>query len=163
ELQGHGHTADTDRPFSIEQCGDDVLALLDRLGHPKADLFGYSLGGLTATAAAVRQPERIGHLVLAAAHFDPDGYHPEITAPEQESPRLPTEQDFAAWQQAYDEVAPHPEDFFPFLEKIQPAVHAFEPWTDEQLARVEAPTLVIIGDTDFVKPEHAVQMQRRLP
>jgi hypothetical protein len=50
ELQGHGHTADGDRPFSIRQCAEDVIALLDQLGIERADFFGYSLGGLVSTA-----------------------------------------------------------------------------------------------------------------
>lgn len=163
ELQGHGHTADGERPFSIAQCADDVVALLDRLGVERADVFGYSLGGLVAIDIATRHPQRLGRIVLAAAHFRPDAYYPEITAPEQDSPRLPTEDDFAAMHKAYVEVAPDPEHFFPFLDKIQPAVHDFEPWTDEQLARLTMPILMIIGDTDFIRLEHAVEMQNRLP
>lgn len=164
ELQGHGHTAAApERPFSIRQCAEDVIALLDQLGLEQADLFGYSLGGLTATEVAVRVPERIGRVVLAATHFRPDAYYPEITAPEQDSPRLPTEADFAAMKAAYDEVAPNPEDFFPFLERIQPAVHAFEPWTAEQLGRLTMPVLIMIGDTDFIRLEHAVEIKQSLP
>lgn len=122
ELQGHGHTADGDRPFSIRQCAQDVVALLDHLGLERADFFGYSLGGLVSTEVAASCPERVGRAVLAASHFRPDAYFPEITAPEQDSPRLPTEEDFAAMHQAYTEVAPDPGHFFAFLEKLQPAV-----------------------------------------
>ncbi|GAB3755382.1 alpha/beta fold hydrolase [Microlunatus parietis] len=164
ELQGHGHTAAApDRPFSIRQCAEDVIVLLDHLGVEQADLLGYSLGGLVATDVAVLAPDRVRRVVLAAAHFHPDAYYPEITAPEQDSPRLPTEADFNAMKAAYDEVAPNPEDFFPFLERIQPAVHAFEPWTAEQLGRLTMPVLIIIGDTDFIRLEHAVEMKQSLP
>ncbi|WP_152361421.1 alpha/beta fold hydrolase [Microlunatus speluncae] len=163
ELQGHGHTADSDRPFSIRQCADDVLALLDHLGIDQADFLGYSLGGLTSTDLATRHPERVGHVILVASHFRPDAYYPEITAPEQDSPRLPTEDDFNAMKEAYDAVAPNKADFFPFLEKIQPAVHAFEPWTPDELARLTMPVLIIIGDTDFIRLEHAVEMKQTLP
>ncbi|TDD83063.1 alpha/beta fold hydrolase [Actinomadura darangshiensis] len=163
ELQGHGHTADGDRPFSIGQCAADVVALLDHLNLDRADFFGYSLGGLVSTEVATAHPERAGRVVLAASHFRPDAYYPEITAPEQDSPRLPTEEDGAAMYKAYTEVAPDPDHFAAFLEKIQPAVHHFEPWTDEQLARLTMPILMIIGDTDFVRPEHAVEMHNRLP
>ncbi len=163
ELQGHGHTADTDRPFSIRQCAEDVVALLDQLGYEQADLFGYSLGGLTATEIAARHPERVGRVVLAASHFRPDGYHPEISDPASNSPRLPTEADFLAMKKAYEDVAPDPEQFFPFAAKIQPAVHAFEPWTAEELSKITMPVLIIIGDTDFIRLEHAVEMKQSLP
>jgi pimeloyl-ACP methyl ester carboxylesterase len=166
ELQGHGHTADGDRPFSIRQCAEDVIALLDQLGIEQADYFGYSLGGLVSTDVAVLAPDRVGRLVLAAAHFRPtrsEAYYPEITALELDSPRLPTEEESVAMKRAYDEVAPNPEDFFPFVQKIQPAVHDFEAWTDEQLARLTMPVLIIIGDTDFIRLEHAVEMKHLVP
>lgn len=163
EMQGHGHTADSDRPFSIRQCAEDVIALLDQLGIEQADFFGYSLGGLVSTEVAILAPERVGRIVLAASHFRSDAYHPEITAPEQDSPRLPTEEEFVAMKRAYDQVAPNPEDFFPFVEKIQPAVHDFEAWTDEQLAQMTMPVLIIIGDTDFIRLEHAVEMKQLVP
>ncbi|WP_205857678.1 alpha/beta fold hydrolase [Phytoactinopolyspora endophytica] len=166
ELQGHGHTADSDRPFSIRQCAEDVTALLDQLGIEQADFFGYSLGGLVSTEVAVSAPERVGRLVLAASHVRPtrsEAYYPEITTLELTSPRMPTEEQSAAMMRAYDEVAPNPDDFFPSVQKIQPAVHDFEGWADEQLARITMPVLIIIGDTDFVRLEHAVEMKQLLP
>jgi pimeloyl-ACP methyl ester carboxylesterase len=166
ELQGHGHTADGDRPFSIRQCAEDVIALLDQLGIDRADFLGYSLGGLVSTDVAVLAPDRVGRLVLASAHFRPtrsEAYYPEITALELDSPRMPTEEESAAMKRAYDEVAPRPEDFFPFVQKIQPTVHDFEGWTDEQLAGITMPVLIIIGDTDFVRLEHAVEMKQLVP
>ncbi|MGW1343412.1 alpha/beta fold hydrolase [Kribbella sp. NPDC002412] len=166
ELQGHGHTATGDRPFSIRQCAEDVIAVLDQLGIEQADFFGYSLGGLVSTEVAVSAPDRVGRLVLAASHFRPtrsEAYYPEITALDLESPRMPTQEEGAAMKAAYDEVAPNPEDFFTFVAKIEPVVHDFEGWSDGQLARLTMPTLIIIGDTDFVRLEHAVEMKQLLP
>jgi pimeloyl-ACP methyl ester carboxylesterase len=166
ELQGHGHTADGDRPFSIRQSAEDVIALLDQLGIERADFLGYSLGGLVSIDVAVLAPDRIGRLVLAAAHFRPtrsEAYYPEITGLELDSPRMPTEEESAAMISAYNEVAPNPEDFFPFVQKVQPVVHDFQGWTDEQLARLAMPVLIIIGDTDFVRLEHAVEMKQLVP
>ncbi len=109
ELQGHGHTPDTGRSMSIERFADDVAELVDRVaGGGPVDLWGFSLGALTATGVAVRHPSRVRRLVLAAVNIRPDGYHPEITAPEQDDPRLPSEQEFAAWHAAYEAVAPDP-------------------------------------------------------
>src|SRR3954452_17965328 len=131
ELQGHGHTPDTGRAMSIDRFADDVAELLDRVadGMP-ADVWGYSLGALTATSLAVRHPAKVRRLVLAASHIRPSGYHPEITAPEQSDPRLPTEEEFAAWRADYESVAPDPGHFFAFLERMQPVVHDFAGWTD---------------------------------
>ncbi len=163
ELQGHGHTPDTGRPMSIDRFADDVAELLDRLGIDRADLWGFSLGALTATGVAVRHPSKVRRLVLAAVHVRPDGYHPEITAPEQDDPRLPTEQEFAAWQAAYEAVAPNPGDFFPFLERMQPVVHDWPGWTADEIRAVTAPTFLVVGDRDFVRLDHAAEMLDLFP
>src|SRR3977135_4385676 len=124
ELQGHGHTPDTGRAMSIERFADDVAQLIDRVadGGP-VDVWGYSLGALTATSLAVRRPVKGRRLVLAASNIRMDGYHPEITAPEQDDPRLPNDEEFSAWKADYEAVAPNPADLFPFLERLQPVVH----------------------------------------
>jgi pimeloyl-ACP methyl ester carboxylesterase len=159
ELQGHGHTPDTGRAMSLERFADDVAELVDRVaGGGPVDLWGYSLGGLTATSFAIRHPAKVRRLVLAASHLRPDGYHPEITAPEQDDPRLPTEDEFAIWQSDYEAVAPNPADFFPFLERMQPVVHDFGKWTAEEIRGITAPTFLVIGDRDFVRLDHAAEM-----
>jgi pimeloyl-ACP methyl ester carboxylesterase len=166
ELQGHGHTADNDRPFSIRQCAEDVIALLDRLGIEQADFLGYSLGGLVSTDVAVLAPGRVGRLVLAAAHFRAtrsEAYYSEITEMQLDSPRMPTEDESAAMIHGYAEVAPNPEGFFDFVPQVQSEVHDFDGWTDAQLAGLTMPVLIIIGDTDFVRLEHAVEMKQLLP
>jgi pimeloyl-ACP methyl ester carboxylesterase len=163
ELQGHGHTEDIDRRLQLDLLAEDVVALMDHLGLERADLFGYSLGGLVATELVVRHPERVDRLVVAATHFRPDGYHPEIHDPRQDSPRLPTEADFVQMQQAYAAVAPDPAHFEAFLQKAQPMIAGFRGWSDEQLRAITAPTLLAIGDTDFVRIEHAAAIHALLP
>ena len=139
ELQGHGHTPDTGRAMSIERFADDVAELIDRVaGGGPVDVWGFSLGALTATSLAVRHPAKVRRLVLAASNIRPDGYHPEITAPEQDDPRLPTEEEFATWQADYEAVAPNPADFFPFLERMQPVVHDFAGWTADEIRSITA-------------------------
>src|SRR3954447_973820 len=163
ELQGHGHTPDTGRPMSIDRFADDVAELLDRLGIERADFWGFSLGALTSTGVAVRHPSKVRRLVLAAAPIRPDGYHPEITAPEQDDPRLPTQEEFATWQAAYNAGAPNPDDFFPFLERLQPVVHGWPGWTEDDIKAVTAPTFLVIGDRDFVRLDHAAEMLDLFP
>ena len=163
ELDGHGHTPASARELSLERLADDVAELLDHLGHERADVFGFSLGGLVATALAVRHPERVNRLVLAASHFGPDAYHPEIADPAQTSPKLPTAEDFEVMRQSYVAVAPDPDGFFPQLERLQPLVHAFAGWNDDQIRSITSPVLYVIGDDDFVRLEHAIEVQRLLP
>src|SRR3954470_22001558 len=164
ELQGHGHTPDTGRAMSIERFGGDVAELIDRVaGGGPVDVWGFSLGALTATSLAVRHPATVRRLVLAASNIRPDGYHPEITAPEQDDPRLPTEEEFARWQADYEAVAPNPGDFFPFLERMQPVVHDFAGWTAEEIRSIAAPTFLVIGDRDFARLDHAAEMLDLFP
>ena len=59
EMQGHGRTADTDRPMTFATMGDDIAALLDHLKIPKADLVGHSFGGASAIRAAIRHPDHV--------------------------------------------------------------------------------------------------------
>jgi pimeloyl-ACP methyl ester carboxylesterase len=71
DLQGHGHTADMDRPVTLANFAGDVVGLLDHLGVDQADMFGFSLGSLVATEAAVTHPDREGRFVLASATSGP--------------------------------------------------------------------------------------------
>src|SRR5512139_3578772 len=57
ELQAHGHTADIDRPLSLEQMADDVAAAIRYLGHQCADVLGYSMGAGVALHVALRHPD----------------------------------------------------------------------------------------------------------
>lgn len=165
ELQGHGHTADCDREITLPSLAGDVVALLDLLGIDRADLFGFSLGGLVALQTALSHPARVDRMILASTHYRPDGYFDEIRDPEAfgRSKRLPTEDDFQEMADAYARVAPDPEHFQAFLAKCSDAVGAFEGWSASELRQLAAPTLLLIGDTDFVRIEHSAEMQRLIP
>src|SRR6204780_2205811 len=145
ELQGHGRTADTGRPMTIEALAGDVVALLDYLRIAEADLFGFSLGGLVAYAVALSAPARIGKLIVASA----DAHRPpgRESAPPGDD-RMPTPADFQAWRDAYEAVAPDPAHFDEFAARTSAMVHEFPGWTDE-LRSLQVPTLLLFGDRDF--------------
>ncbi|MYV99735.1 alpha/beta hydrolase [Streptomyces sp. SID3343] len=165
ELQGHGHTASPDRELTFELLAADVVGLLDHLGIERADVFGFSLGGLVSLETAVRHPGRVNRVVLASTHSRTDGYHPEIFDPEQfgTSKLLPTEADFKEMYDAYVRVAPDPGRFEAALAKTSALVTALPGWTDDELRSITAPTLLLLGDTDFVRIEHAVAMRDLIP
>jgi pimeloyl-ACP methyl ester carboxylesterase len=159
ELQGHGHTADTDRRMTIEALAGDVLALLDQLGIAEADLFGFSLGGLVAYAIALSAPARVGRLIVASA----DAHRP----PGRESvplddDRMPTQADFLQMRAAYEAVAPDPAHFEEFAAKNSTMVHEFPGWTDE-LRSLRAPTMLIFGDRDFSPLPDVLELFELLP
>lgn len=160
EQQAHGRTADIDRPFRYEQMADDTAALLRQLGIEEADLFGYSMGGAIAMQMAIRHPELVRRLVLAAAASSKDGMYPEVL----ENIRNLTPEDFAGspWQESYASVAPDPDDWPTLVDKVVQLVGEFEGWPPEDIAAIEAPALVVVADADVVRPEHAIELFRLL-
>lgn len=160
EFQGHGRTADTERDLSIEHFASDVVGLLDHLGIERADVFGFSLGGLTALQTGISHPERVGRQVLVSTHYRHDGYYDEIFDPAAfgVSTKLPTQADFEQMREAYLKIAPNPEHFDAFMAKNSAAVAAFQGWPEDALRGISAPTLLVIADNDFVRIEHAAAM-----
>jgi pimeloyl-ACP methyl ester carboxylesterase len=160
EQQAHGRTADIDRPFSYEQMADDTTALLQQLGIEEADIFGYSMGGGLALQIAMEHPELVRKLVVAAAAYRNDGIYPEVL----EGIENLKPEDFAGspWQEAYASVAPDPEGWPALLAKVQELDRQFQGWSPDAIRSIKAPTLIIIGDADIVRPEHAVEMFRLL-
>jgi pimeloyl-ACP methyl ester carboxylesterase len=160
ELQGHGHTADTDRPMTIAALAGDVIALLDYLAVTEADLFGFSLGGLVAYEVALAAPGRVGQLIVASA--DPHRPPGREGAPIGED-RLPTQADLEAMRAAYEAVAPEPEQFEKSAAKTGAMVHETPGRTAEELRALRAPTLLIFGDRDFSPLTDVAELLGLLP
>ena len=67
DQRASGDTCKSHEPYTLEDTGDDAAALIEGLGFEKAHVYGTSLGSLIAQSLAVRHPERVDRLVLAAA------------------------------------------------------------------------------------------------
>jgi pimeloyl-ACP methyl ester carboxylesterase len=161
EQQGHGHTADIDRPFSIAHWAEDTTALLRHLQIDHADVVGYSSGGAVALEIALRSPSLVRKLVFAGGtSYSRDGLYPELLAAGEAM--APDALDGSPFQQAYVRVAPHPEQWRRLVAKIVDLDRTTQGWSREEIASLTAPTLLIIGDSDIVRPEHVVEMFRLL-
>jgi len=161
EQQGHGHTADiAGRPFTFEQSADDAAALLRHLGVERADFFGYSNGGSIALQIAIRHPKLVHKLVVASAMYKRDGMYPSFWDGMRHASlsSMPPE-----LREAYLRTAPHPEQLQSFHDKSVKRMLDFKDWPAEMLKGIEAPTLIINGDNDVVRTEHAVEMYRLIP
>jgi len=160
ELQGHGHTADIDRPLTYEHMADDVAALLRHLGIEEADVFGFSMGGSAALQVAIRHPEVVRKLVVASSSYTTDGMHPELL---EMTPTI-TPEAFAGSpiEEVYLRTAPNPDDFPNLVTKLKRLDMEPFAWPPEDIRGIEAPTLLIIGDSDAIRLEHAVEMFRLL-
>jgi len=158
EQQAHGHTADIARPLDFEQMADDTAALLRHLGVENADFFGFSDSGIIALGIAIRHPELVLKLVVAGTNFNNDGLYPEfLEFLEHASP-----DDMGRLRDAYTRVAPKPDDWPTLVAKVTELAVEFEGWRLDDLRSITAPTLVMIGDADIVRPEHAVELFRLL-
>jgi pimeloyl-ACP methyl ester carboxylesterase len=160
EQQAHGHTADIDRPFSFEQMADDTAELLRQLDIDNADLFGYSLGTGIAVQTAIRHPHLVRKLVLASPAYNNAGLYPEML--EGEERMRPEDLADTAWYKDYVRVAPDPGNWPALVAKEQQLTRGFKGVAAEDIRSIKAPTLIIIGDSDIVRPEHAVEMFRLL-
>ena len=160
ELQGHGHTAGIDRPIRYETMADDVAALMDYLGIPQADIVGYSMGGGVALRLAIQHPERVRKLVPISVSISTAGAYPEVWAGiAQITPEM-----FAGtpFEEAYFRNAPNPDDWPVLVEKLKDLDAQEFAWPEEAIRGIAAPTLLIIGDSDIVTPEHIVEVFRLL-
>src|SRR4051794_29565208 len=78
DLQGHGRTADIDRPIDVRLMADDIAALIDHLGLDRPDVVGFSLGGGVAFHTASRHPDKVRKLVMASANVRRDAIYPDM-------------------------------------------------------------------------------------
>ena len=158
DLQGHGRTADIDRPLSVELMGDDIAALIAHLGLQRADVMGYSLGGGVALQTAVRHPKVVGKLVVASAPFRRNAFYPEILAQQAfVSGDMAEAMKETPMYQLYSSIAPRPEDFPRLLTKIGEAMKVDFDFSKE-IASLKIPTMVVAADADIFPPAHAVEM-----
>src|SRR6266487_5655307 len=160
EQQAHGHTADIDRLLTDEQMAEDTAALLRQLTIETADFFGYSLGSEIALEIAMRHPDLVRKLVLASPAYRRDGIYSEIW----EVIETSKVEDLAGsvFQAAYARTAPNPEDWPTLIAKNKQHDREFAGWPPEDIRSIRAPTLLIIGDCDIVRPEHVVELFRLL-
>lgn len=160
ELQGHGHTADIDRPLSPEGMADDVAAALAQLGVTRADVQGYSMGAFVALHVALRHPEVVRKLVFISATYRLDGIQPGLMANLGEM--KPEMMQGTPWYEEYMRIAPRPQDFARLFAKKTAMDRATRDIADEAIAAIKSPVLIAIGDADLVQAEHAVKMFRLL-
>ncbi len=162
DLQGHGRTADIDRPIDIRLMADDMAALVDHLALASPDLVGYSLGGGVALHTAAKYSSKVRRLVVVSANIRPDAIYPEMRA--QQSQVNAAAADFmkdTPMYQLYKRVAPRPEDFPRLLDKIGEAMSKDFDFTEE-VRRLQVPTLIVAADADMAPPSHYVEVFKLL-
>jgi pimeloyl-ACP methyl ester carboxylesterase len=162
DLQGHGRTADIDRPIDLAFMADDVAALIDHLGLDRPDVVGYSLGGGVALQVAIKYPDKIRKLVAASINLRPDALDPALRAQQGQVNAAAAEfmKDTPMYE-LYQRTAPRPEDFGRLLDKIG-AFMANDFDLTEQVRALQVPTLLVAADADMAPPSHTVDMFKLL-
>ena len=156
DQHGHGRTPDALRKISYEQFADDAAALLRALNVERADVMGYSQGGGVALQLALRHPTLVNKLVSLSATYRQDGwYRSVLRGIEGLSAKA-----FAGTpvEKAFKEHTPDAEAFDAYLEKMKVLNVDDQNISDAQMRSISAKTMVVVGDADGVKPEHALAM-----
>jgi pimeloyl-ACP methyl ester carboxylesterase len=158
DLQGHGRTADIDRPVDVRLMADDIAALIGHLGLDKPDVVGYSLGGGVALHTAAKYPAVVGRLVVVSANIRRDAIYPEMLAQQGQVSAAAAEfmKDTPMYQ-LYQRVAPRPGDFPRLLDKMGEAMSKDFDFTEE-VRGLQMPVLIVAADADMAPPSHYVEV-----
>jgi len=161
ERRGHGRTPDVEGPITYEAMADDTIELLKGLGISSAHLVGYSDGGNTALIVALKRPDLVRKMVCMGANFHYNGMAPVAV----EVMAHATPDSFYPWLvNKYKEVSPDGPDHLPIVfEKIMRMWREEPALSPQDLSQIQAETLVLVGDRDWVATEHTVQMYESIP
>lgn len=158
EIQGHGRTADIERPYSFAHLADDVAGLLQYLNIERADILGYSLGGTIALEFGIRHPELTDRIVFISSAYKYEGWvqaardiFPTIVPEFFEQTPLKTD---------YDRLAPDPSHWKEFVHKLAHFDATPFDLGAENIRAMAAPMLIINGDNDGVELDHIIDLYR---
>jgi len=146
--RGHGQSTKLFDPaeYHTTKMAEDVRALLDHLGVPRADVMGYSMGARIAAFLALAHPDRVRSMVLGGlgSHLIDGVGLPESIAEALEAPSL-------------DDVAdPQGRMFRAFADQTRSDRRALaacirgsrQVLSREQAASIRTPTLIAVGTKD---------------
>ena len=162
DLQGHGRTADIDRPIDLWLMAGDIAALIEHLGLERPDVMGYSLGGGVALQLAVQRPDLVNRLILVSTNIRRDAIPAEMLAQQGQVSAAAAEfmKDTPMYQ-LYQRVAPRPEDFGRLLDKVGELMsHDFD--ASEEVRGLQVPTMIVAADADMAPPSHYVEVFKLL-
>jgi pimeloyl-ACP methyl ester carboxylesterase len=156
EMQGHGRTADTDRPMSFATMGDDIAALLDSLQIPKTDLVGHSFGGASAIRAAIRHSHKVRRLVVISSPYARSGWYPEAQEGMSQVGAGMAENMMQTPTGKFSKQWPEPQRFPQFLDKMGKMMSEDYDWSAD-IAKLPMPVLLVFADNDSISQKHVTQ------
>ena len=162
DLQGHGRTELGTRLLNLIDMGDDMAALVEKLGYAQVDVLGYSMGGGVAFRMSVQHPQSVRRLVLVSTGFAQDGFYPEML-PQQAAvgAAMAEQMKDTPMYKSYLAVAPKPEDFPKLLDQMGAWMRQPYDWSAD-VAKLTMPVMLIYGDSDMYRPEHEIKFYQLL-
>ena len=159
ERRGHGRTADVPGSTGYDLMARDTVAVMEAVGIPSAHVVGWSDGGVVGLEIALDRPDLVRKLVLIGTPAHVDGQ----TAATLEWAHNVTPDDMAPYREPYDRLSPDGPDHFQVVFDKLTELWRTEPRHEmSELARITAPTLILMGDNDVPTLEHAAQMKRAI-
>jgi pimeloyl-ACP methyl ester carboxylesterase len=153
ELQGHGRTADTDRPLSFETMGDDIAALLNQLNISKAAIVGLSLGAAVGLRTAIQHPDKVRRLVVISSPYAKSGWYPETQKGMGEVSAAMAENMMQTPTGKFSKQWPEPRRFPQFLDKMGTMMGASYDWSAD-VKTLPMPVMLVFADNDSVSQKH---------
>ena len=158
DSRGHGRSSRDDKPYGYDLMADDVVAVLDHLKIPRADIVGWSDGAIIGIDLALRHPDRIGKVFAFAANTQTSGVKDAVE-------KNPT---FAAFIERagkeYAKLSPTPKEYDAFVEQISHMWASQPNWSDADLGKIRTPVLIVDGDRDeAIKRDHTEYLAATIP
>src|SRR5271169_1910389 len=156
--RGHGRSTRDARPYGYALMADDVVALMDVLKIPKADIVGWSDGGIIGIDLALRHKDRVGKVFAFAANTRTSGVVEDVE-------KNPTFAAFIARAgKEYSALSATPNEYSAFVDQISKMWFGEPNWTDAELEAIDTPVLVVDGDHDeAIKREHTEHIAATIP
>jgi pimeloyl-ACP methyl ester carboxylesterase len=158
--------------MQLDQLVADVIGVFDHLQVNSAHLLGHSLGALTAMETAIRHPARAKSVISLSGVYSVEGQLPELVTLQRDpthkpsaalAPLLPTPEDFAKWKASFDRSGDNSAGMVELANRINAMRDRWVGWTSEQLGSIRIPALLVIGDHDFTRVDHAAEMAELIP
>jgi pimeloyl-ACP methyl ester carboxylesterase len=156
DARGHGRTGDLPGPITYPQMADDSAGVLDALKVRSADVLGYSMGGITAIAMAIRHPDKTGKQVILSGASRRDGFYPEVNEALQHA--TPAAFSGTPFESEYKRLSPTPDAFPVLVNKLRDLDISAYDMDNDAVRKILGKTMIIAGDADGVTLEHAIEL-----
>ena len=161
ERRAHGHTPDVEGRLSYHDMASDTIDFLTTVVGSSAHLVGWSDGGIVALLVAIERPELVRKIVVTGANFKPGSEIGPAEALDALSADAP---EMGMFRAMYEAASPDGPEHWPIVVGKMVEMYRAEPDIPiEDLERISAPTLVLVGDDDFMTLEHTVELYRAIP